>query len=52
MRKSKYIGPGQEGFMRKSKYSEEQIIGALKRAEQGIPLKDICQDLGISNVTG
>ena len=34
-------GPDQEGIMRKSKYSEEQIIGALKRAEQGVAAKDI-----------
>ena len=37
--------------MRKSKYSEEQIIGALKRAEQGVAVKDICRELGISNAT-
>jgi len=35
--------------MRKSKYSEEQIIGALKRAEQGVAVKDIFRDLGISD---
>jgi len=37
--------------MRKSKYSEEQIIGDLKRAEQGVAVKDICRELGISNAT-
>jgi len=37
--------------MRKSKYSEERIIGALKRAEQGVAVKDICRELGISNAT-
>ena len=37
--------------MRKSKYSEEQNIGALKRAEQGVAVKDICRELGISNAT-
>ena len=37
--------------MRKSKYSEEQIISALKRAEQGVAVKDICRELGISNAT-
>ena len=37
--------------MRKSKYSDQQIIGALKRAEQGVSVKDICRDLGISSGT-
>ena len=37
--------------MRKSKYSEEQIIGTLKRAEQGVSVKDICRELGISSAT-
>jgi putative transposase len=37
--------------MRKSKYSEEQIIGSLKRAEQGVAVKDICRELGISSAT-
>jgi len=37
--------------MRKSKYSEEQIISALKRAEQGVAVKDIYRELGISNAT-
>ena len=37
--------------MRKSKFSEHQIIGALKRAEQGVAVKDICRELGVSNAT-
>ena len=37
--------------MRKSKYSDQQIINALKRAEQGVPVKDICRELGISSGT-
>ena len=37
--------------MRKSNYSEEQIIGARKRAEQGVSVKDICRELGISSAT-
>ena len=35
--------------MRKSKFSEHQIIGALKRAEQGVAVKDICRELGVSS---
>ena len=37
--------------MRKSKFSEHQIIGALKRAEQGVEVKDICRELGVSSAT-
>jgi putative transposase len=37
--------------MRKSKYSEHQIVGALKRAEAGAPVKDLCRELGISTAT-
>ena len=37
--------------MRKSRYSEHQIVGALKRAEQGVAVKDICRELGISAAT-
>ena len=34
--------------MRKSKYSEHQIIDAIKRSESGVPVKEICRELGIS----
>ncbi len=37
--------------MRKSKYSEHQIVGALKRAEAGVLVRDICRDLGVSVAT-
>jgi putative transposase len=37
--------------MRKSKYSEHQIIDVLRRAESGVPVKDLCRELGISSAT-
>jgi len=37
--------------MRKSKYSDQQIINALKRAKQVVAVKDICRELGISSGT-
>lgn len=37
--------------MRKSRLSEHQIVGALKRAEQGVPVKEICRELGVSPAT-
>ncbi|MCX8099190.1 MAG: transposase, partial [Casimicrobiaceae bacterium] len=29
--------------MRKSRYSEEQIIGFLKQAEAGMPVAEVCR---------
>ena len=37
--------------MRKSKYSEEQIIGFLKQAEAGVPVAEICRKGGFSDAT-
>lgn len=37
--------------MRKSRFSEHQIIGALKKAESGVAVKDVCRELGVSPAT-
>ena len=37
--------------MKKSRYTEEQIIGAIKEHEAGAKVDDICRRLGISNGT-
>ena len=37
--------------MRKSRFTEHQIVGALKRVESGVPVKDLCRELGISSAT-
>jgi putative transposase len=37
--------------MRKSRFSEEQIIGILKRIEAGQALADVCLEAGISDAT-
>ena len=37
--------------MRKSKYSEEQIIGFLKQAEAGLAVAEICRKGGFSDAT-
>lgn len=37
--------------MRKSKFSDSQIMDALKRVEAGLPVPEVCRELGISSAT-
>lgn len=37
--------------MKKSRYSEEQIIGFLKQADAGLPVKELCRKGGFSEAT-
>lgn len=37
--------------MKKTRFTETQIVSALKRQESGIPTKEICRELGISEPT-
>jgi len=37
--------------MKKSRYTEEQIIGILKQHEEGVKTSDLCREHGISDAT-
>ena len=37
--------------MKRSRFSEEQIIAILKEQENGLPTKDVCRRHGISSAT-
>ena len=37
--------------MKKSRYTEEQIIGFLKQADAGMPIKELCRQGGFSDAT-
>ena len=37
--------------MKKSRFSEEQIAFALRQAEGGAPVKEVCRKLGVSEQT-
>lgn len=36
---------------KKSQFTEEQITFALRQAEAGLPVEDICRKLGVSQAT-
>jgi len=37
--------------MKKSKFSDSQIMAALQKAESGTPVPEICRELGISSAS-
>ncbi|HXF09016.1 MAG TPA: transposase, partial [Candidatus Acidoferrales bacterium] len=37
--------------MRQSKFTERQILAALKQAESGLPVNDVCRQIGVSPAT-
>ena len=37
--------------MKKSRFTDSQIMDALKRVESGLPVPELCRDVGISTAT-
>jgi putative transposase len=37
--------------MKKSRFSNNQILSILKQAESGVPVPELCREHGISNAT-
>jgi putative transposase len=37
--------------MKKSRFTDSQIMDALKRVETGLPVPELCRDMGISTAT-
>ena len=37
--------------MKKSKYTEQQVMFALKQAESGVTVPEVCRKMGISEAT-
>jgi putative transposase len=39
------------GPMKRSKFSEEQVVYAIRQADAGTPVGDLCRQLGVSDAT-
>jgi putative transposase len=37
--------------MKRSRFTEQRIVGVLKQAESGVPVKELCRKHGISDAT-
>jgi putative transposase len=37
--------------MKKSKFSDTQVVSILKQGDAGVPVKDLCRQAGISSAT-
>ena len=37
--------------MKRTRFTESQIVAAIKKQESGIPTREVCRELGISDAT-
>ena len=37
--------------MKKARFTESQIVAAIKKQESGVSVRDLCRELGISDAT-
>ena len=37
--------------MKRTRFTESQLVASIKKQESGIPAKDVCRELGISDAT-
>jgi putative transposase len=37
--------------MKKSRYSDSQILAIIKQAESGVPISELCREHGMSNAS-
>ena len=37
--------------MKKARFTESQIVAAIKKQESGLSVRDVCRELGISDAT-
>ena len=45
------VGPKNGGSRKRKRYTDEQIAYALRQAESGTPVTEICRKLGVSQQT-
>ncbi len=50
-RDSGTVGLPKEAGMKRKRYTDEQIAYALRQAEAGTPIKEVCRKLGVSEAT-
>jgi putative transposase len=45
------LAPSEDQSMKRSRFTEEQIIGILEEHEAGVPVADLCRKHGVSDAS-